>query len=477
MVLMFLLIARVVSMIWIPLNDSTEARYAEIARLMLDSGNWVTPMHHPGAYFWAKPPLSTWLSAGSMTIFGVSAWAARLPALLISIGILVYLWRYIKKYRDSQYAITVVLILAGCLYFFLDAGTVMTDPALLLSTTMSILFFWRGMSEQKRIFGYGFFAGLGIGLLAKGPIAVVLTILPLFFWTLYFRQWRLVWRALPWLSGSILTLIIALPWYCLAEYRTPGFLNYFIIGEHLQRFLTPGWTGDMYGFAHHAPIGMIWMYALLGFMPWTVIGGVGILYFKAEAVPLKNTKISQDQRLWVGFLWMTALMPLVFFTMARNIIYPYVFPALPFMALLLTEYLYRWQLLKKIQNWLILNATVVGTIFIIATGLFVLKPDWISKSQDRVIQSVSVPVIYWKNSLDYSAEFYSNGKARATDDASILMTWLNQGQLPHYVVVASNVSKVLPAQVLNQLVPIKQVDYHYANFTIYRWIKERHFYV
>ncbi len=69
-------------MCFIPLNDVSEARYAEIARKMLETGNWVTPQHDYGVPFWAKPPLSTWLSAFSMKLFGVNEFAARLPGLL-----------------------------------------------------------------------------------------------------------------------------------------------------------------------------------------------------------------------------------------------------------------------------------------------------------------------------------------------------------------------------------------------------------
>ena len=63
--------------------DSTEARYAEVARLMLATGNWITPQAELGVAFWGKPPLSTWLSAAAMALFGVNEFAVRLPASLL----------------------------------------------------------------------------------------------------------------------------------------------------------------------------------------------------------------------------------------------------------------------------------------------------------------------------------------------------------------------------------------------------------
>ncbi len=90
--LLALLVVRLAAMAAIPLNESTEARYGEMARKMLETGNWVLPMHDYGIPFLAKPPLWAWMSAASMGIFGVNAFAARLPALLLSIMTLGLVW-------------------------------------------------------------------------------------------------------------------------------------------------------------------------------------------------------------------------------------------------------------------------------------------------------------------------------------------------------------------------------------------------
>ena len=67
-------------------------------------------------------------------------------------------------------------------------------------------------------------------------------------------------------------LALALPWYVMAEIRTPGFLQYFIVGEHFLRFVDPGWQGDLYGTAHKRPYGGIWLDWLLATMPWGLAG-------------------------------------------------------------------------------------------------------------------------------------------------------------------------------------------------------------
>src|SRR5690606_6014517 len=103
--------------------------------------------------------------------------------------------------------------------------------------------------------------GLAIGLLAKGPFALVIAIAPIAGWILLTRKWKEL-GALPWIPGSLLMLAISVPWYIAAEQRTPGFLSYFILGEHWHRFTDSSWRGDLYGKAHAAAPGMIWFFLL-----------------------------------------------------------------------------------------------------------------------------------------------------------------------------------------------------------------------
>ncbi|HEX4585279.1 MAG TPA: phospholipid carrier-dependent glycosyltransferase, partial [Burkholderiaceae bacterium] len=83
------LVVRAITLGTYPLADTSEARYGEIARVMRETGNWVTPQETAGTPFWAKPPLYAWLSAGSTYLFGVDEFALRLPSLLCGVGVLV----------------------------------------------------------------------------------------------------------------------------------------------------------------------------------------------------------------------------------------------------------------------------------------------------------------------------------------------------------------------------------------------------
>ncbi len=443
-----------------PLNDATEARYGEIARKMLETGNWVNLLHDYGIPFWAKPPLSTWLSALSMKLFGVNEFAARLPGLFLSVGILALIGDLAKKHSGSNMAMVSILVLAGTLFFFLDAGTVMTDPSLVFCTTLSMVAFWHAMVDENKLWSYVFFIGLGLGLLAKGPLAIVLVGLPIFFWALIRKQWVNLWNQLPWIKGIVLVLVIALPWYILAEIRTPGFLNYFIVGEHLNRFLVPGWTGDKYGIAHHAPKGMIWIYALGGLFPWNIIGG-GWLVKQGIKLP----SLFQDEDGWMSYLCLFMLAPLIFFTFASNIIYPYAFPALPAFALFFAEVWSRSSRTLSISKWILPLSALCGVLFLIVTGVFVMRPDWVAKTQKPIIETwinqhpaAKSNLVYWGPQTDFSAQFYSAGKARAVQNRRDLCKLLSNNSA-NYLVVNANLVTEIPKGLFSQFTLIKTTVY------------------
>lgn len=442
-VLLALLVMRLIAMLYIPLNDTTEARYAEIARKMLETGNWVTPLHDYGVPFWAKPPLWSWVSAASMGVFGVNAFAARLPALFFAIATAALTFCAARKRQGEDAAWTAVLALAGGLLFFLCAGTVMTDPGLMFCVALSQIAFWRALTESSRRWGYLLFAGLGLGLLAKGPLAIVLVGMPAFVWLSVRRQWMHMWRTLPWAGGLLLMLLIGAPWYALAELRTPGFLHYFIMGEHVYRFLDPGWKGDLYGFAHATPHGMIWPFAFAGFLPWSPLAIVWLL--RRRPAPQ-----GEPDDGWMLYLSLWTLMTLLFFTASGNIIFPYPLPVAPGFALLFAELWRRRQDKAAALPWIGLTA---GLLTLAATAVFVLAPGRIGRSQEALIRAWKAEhpaadsrLLFWDTRREFSAEFYSGGKARTSRDPARALALLEDTDID-YIAVPQNDYVTLPAPV------------------------------
>ena len=409
-------LARLLTLGLYPLTDTTEARYGEVARKMAELGNWVTPLYDYGVPFWAKPPLTTWLTAISIKLFGVNEFAVRLPYFLLAVLIAWLLWGWVRR-ASARQAQLATAMMCGTLLYFVASAAVMTDLGLVLGTTLAMRGFWAAFEQgesgrPKEV--WLLFIGLGIGLLAKGPIAVVLSGLPVGLWMLLTGNIKSSWQRLPWLKGSLLALAIAAPWYVLAEIRTPGFWEYFFIGEHWNRFTVTGWAGDKYGTAHATQRGAIWLFALAAAMPWTAL--LPLLWIGRKSTPVpqepKSARYSRDFTLYL-LVWSVA--PCLFFTMSGNILWTYVLPALPPMALLAARWLDRDTRARWVDG--VVAAGVVAMSLLVA-AFFVreeLADSW--KSAKVVVRAhqastAGQPLIFMGD-LPYSASFYSQGKAKA----------------------------------------------------------------
>ena len=330
-----IVVLRLATLAAYPLPDPSESRYAEMARKMLETGNWLVPQFDYGTPFWGKPPLSIWLTAAAMSVFGVNEFAARLPSTLLTIGCgaLVYAVAHAAAGRAAALLCVVVYATTGLV--FVGAGAVVTDPSLTFGTTLAMAGFWlaaEGPPAMRRAWGYAFFAGIAVGLLAKGPIAVVLTVFPIGAWVLWQRQWRGLGTRLPWVAGTLLVAVLVVPWYWAVERATPGFLDYFLIGEHWKRFTEPGWTGDRYGVAHAWKRGWIWLFWVAAAAPWSIVAIDWLV--RVVATPRDRVRARLADPLFrYALCW--ALSPLVFFTASGNVLITYVLPGLPAFALVL----------------------------------------------------------------------------------------------------------------------------------------------
>lgn len=403
--LALVLLARLLSLGIYPLMDTTEARYGEMARKMVETNYWLQPQFEYGVPFWGKPPLSFWGSAATMFLFGINEFAARLAPYLatLGIGLCFFFWPFSTK-RSEQATAAIIVFLTSAMGF-VSAGAVMTDPFLAFGTTLTMVSFYRAMTDrdiQKR-WGYLFFLGLVIGLLSKGPLALVICGLPIFVWVVWQRAWAELWNRIPWITGTLGMLLLTVPWYIAAEQATPGFLRYFIIGEHIERFLVKGWDGDLYGNGHSRAIGTIWLFAVAMFLPWTLL----IPFIMRKKVPAfcKQETI---------FLWCWALSTPLFFTMARNILPAYVLPAVPAFCILFVRKL--WALRAsdgrdfRMLIFAALPMLAILTLFGCGDGLEHVR----YRCQQKLLRGWNgqAPLYYVDDKVPYSAQFYSAGRAK-----------------------------------------------------------------
>lgn len=397
----------------LPLMDKTEARYAEIARMMVETNDWLVPQIDYGVAFWGKPPLSTWLSALSFKLLGVNEFTARLPYFLLSLIIAIMLGKYAKRNQLSFWL--PALILFTIPQFFIHAGVVSTDMALTFSVTLVMLSFWETVSGNKhRYWKYLFFIGISLGLLAKGPIIAILTFPPIFVWVWINKYFKRVWLLFPWFIGIGIIITLAFSWYYLAEKQSPGFVDYFIIGEHFKRFFDSTWRGDKYGFPKSQPFGMIWVFLFLFALPW--IQMIVLKIAKNKAV-IKNNP-------WLIFLLLWLAWTPLFFTISKSLIHPYIMPVMVPLALLVVFW---WKSLKYKQGALTLTIAII----LLAFGVFGYarisnKLKFYENTDKYLVERIpNESRIFYLGNKSYSGQFYSKGKLEAIQ-LSELRAYINQ---------------------------------------------------
>lgn len=419
-----LALARLSAMALLPMMDTTEARYGEIARKMAQLGDWVTPWHADGIPFWGKPPLAFWASALCFRLFGVGEFAARLPHFLFALLTGAMVWDMARRQAGRRAALFAVAVLAGSTLFLVSAGAMMTDMALTLGTTMVMYGFWLAFEGEdalvRRRGGYLFFLGITVGLLAKGPLILALTGPALVLWVSLERRWKTVLFTLPWVSGTLLAALLVLPWYWLAERTTPGFLNYFIVGEHWHRFVTPGWQGDLYGRAHRYFPGTIWLFGLIALLPWSISLAIAAWWWRGRSPAVGPAA----GRAWRRYIVLWALVPLVFLSAARNIIWTYPLPMVPALVLIVSGWLARRP--PHAELWVATGLSIALALTVAACVTAVVAPGLFDRSTARSVVAAYLrnrgpdePLVFL-GGRPYSAAFYSGNQALQADGAEAL---------------------------------------------------------
>ena len=284
------LLGRLLLMWFVPLAEPSEARYAVMCKNMAQSGNFLEPWFiFNGEFqcFEGKPALPFQMGGLSCLIFGSNPFATRVPAFLAMCLILWGVYSIVKKFRDVHVAYTAVLLTLCSLIFYLFGGVMMTDM-ILTATIVFAIFSYIEFENQLAIsneqlaidasaskttaycllptaYSILFFFWLGAGMAAKGPVAIVMAGLPIFFYVLINNRWKNL-KYHSWILGPIAFLIPCLPWYVLMTMKNPDFPYYFFIEENFQRFLHPG-AAARFGAARESCYGMAIIWFILANIP------------------------------------------------------------------------------------------------------------------------------------------------------------------------------------------------------------------
>jgi len=303
-----------------PLTLPDEGRYVGVAWEMLASGNWLYPTLD-GLPFFHKPPLFYWITASGIGLFGRHLWAARLAPLVAAVIIVVLLHGFVKRQLGAREARWTLLVLVTTPLFFGSAQFASLDllvaafiSATILLAAEVVLDVAAGRPYRPRLVAAYLCAALGV--LAKGLIGAVLPGLVLLAWLAVRRSLAPV-RTLFWWPGVLLFAAVTLPWFLAVQARFPGFLHYFFVYHHFQRYVGSGFNNPL-PFWFYLPV------LLVGFLPWAWL----LLLAVRDGWRARTGSAIQS------LMWTWAAVVVAFFSVPQSKLVGYVLPAVPPLAVL-----------------------------------------------------------------------------------------------------------------------------------------------
>jgi dolichol-phosphate mannosyltransferase len=394
-----------------PLQEPEEPRYAEIPRQMLQSGDFIVPTLH-GLPYCDKPPLLYWLVMGSYTAFGVHDWAARLVSSTAAFCtvLVTYLWGRRLVGARAAFAAAMMLCLSAR---FVYLGRLLTMNSLLCLWVIAALAAAH-MALQGPILRWRWWllsaAACGLGLLTKGPVALVLVGVPVLLYRLLgTRTARLPIRALLTYVG--VTLLLACPWYLLVAARDPDFMEYFFWKHNVLRYVEP--------FDHEKPVYFYLPDLILGMLPWSLL-----LLPLARSLARNSSPSSTGRPAALGFFLLASAWCFAFYSLAGSKRSGYILPAMPPLALALGCY---WESVfsARTSTWpffrwrwsqtpaLAWRMCGIGTFAVLLLALHLFLPGYARKFSMRgqvrpyaaLCRDLQFPVVCYPRSWD-SVSFY-----------------------------------------------------------------------
>jgi 4-amino-4-deoxy-L-arabinose transferase-like glycosyltransferase len=303
--------------------EPDEGRYAEIAREMVVSGDYVTP-RDDGVRYFEKPPLDYWAGALSITILGRNEFAVRFPAAMVSAGSVVAIAAIAEMMLGPTIGMLSAVALGLSPLFFIFARLATPDPLLAFFFTASLGSFYvasRGdfHAGAGRSFMIAAAGLLALATLAKGPVALVLAGAIGILWLATEGRVKEIMR-IRWLECIAIYLALTVPWFVIAARRNPGFIEFFLLHEHVQRFVSG--TEHSWGPWFFLPI------SIAGTWPFCYFAPSGALRASRDrGEPATHRSAVRFLLIWFGVVF-------VFFSIPESKLAEYLLPGLPPLAIL-----------------------------------------------------------------------------------------------------------------------------------------------
>lgn len=347
-----------------PVMIPDEARYAEIPREMITTGNWVSP-HLNGLRYFEKPVLGYWTTAISMQLFGDNAFAMRLPSALAAglsaLAVFMMLFRFLPHRETALNAAMIYLSMLGV--YIIGTDNILDSVFSFLLTAAFVAFYFshRETDTGKRLLQLvltGIFCGGAF--LAKGFLAFVLLAAVICPYVIWQKRWQELFTR-GWIALLAALLVIA-PWSILVHLQEPEYWHYFFWEEHIKRF-----SSDVA--QHSEPSWYYLMFLPLLALPWIAHLPVAI---KALFKQSNSSEILKFTLLWF-------LIPFVFFSISRGKLPTYILPCLAPLSVLLAIGLENYLKNEKTNGFKITSVLIAGVFAIIALLLVLIQNDIIGK--------------------------------------------------------------------------------------------------
>lgn len=345
--------------------DVDEGVNAGCTREMMDSGTWVVPTFN-GELRTAKPVMLYWVQRVAFNLFGVSEWAARIPAVLLGLGTVLLTYELARRMFDAATGLLAGVVLATAIEFCKLSHAATPDAPLIFFITLTLYLFWVGHENGGRTWFYTAAVASGLATLTKGPVGLAMPGLIVFVYFLWNRELKR-FLDIRLIRGILIWLAVAVPWYALVIAETRGAYLAFFRNENAGRFLNA-----MEG--HRGPV-VYYVGALFAFFaPWCVFLGGAVWFAVRGATPRTPSSVGglpmQDVRANRFLLCWTAAY-LIFFSLAATKLPNYIAPLYPAVAILTARFLVRWRTADiALPKWVMPAATagvaVVGVVVVVA---------------------------------------------------------------------------------------------------------------
>lgn len=451
------------------LQGSTEARVAGIAMEMHLDDDWVTPRLF-GEPFLEKPPLSLWLDAGAMRVFGVSPWAVRLASAVAGLLSVMVLYGMLRRFgRPKTVAWTAGILLATMASYWSNVRGVGEDALLALGVTTALLGFFQAQKTSTPGSSLLFVVGIAIATLSKGVLGLAMPGVVIFAYLLADNLLEKRLKLGDWLRPGLLTVVGLIPlmiWLAvLYQHGGAQALKEVLLTNSVGRF-----SGSFVEAGHYEPFYYYLAKLPEAFLPWNILVYLGLWHFRKE--------LKTDRYLLFFSLWIVA--QFVMLTLASSKRTVYLMSMTPAAAVIAAEYvgvlfekLKAYESSSRFAGRIARHRQASGaTVLTVIIASYLGAAQWALPNADKKLsflplteqiqtlqaQGHQVALFQANERLGGASVFYTQQVLKGLDTDAQLREYLSASP-SHVAVMAGDSEPAAPLKVLKTLIVGRQAYY------------------